>query len=345
MEHNCPIPISDYDRVLMAHGGGGKLMQQLIEKFIYPEFKNEFLSQNHDGAILPINGGKVAFTTDSFVVNPLFFSGGDIGDLAINGTVNDLVCCGAKTLYISLAFIIEEGLLISDLWKIIQSIKKAALKAHVQIVTGDTKVVEKGKGDGIFINTAGIGELYPNQNINPINVTPGDVIIINGGIAEHGIAIISNREGLQFETDILSDTASLNAMMHEVFENCSALHVLRDPTRGGLASTLNEIAQASHTGITLFEEALPIDEAVKGACELLGFDPLYVANEGKILVILPEKEADKVLQLMKKHPEGKNSVIIGRVTSEHPGRVQLNTVIGSKRIVDMISGEQLPRIC
>lgn len=345
MELNCPIPITDYDRVMLAHGGGGKLMHQLIDKMIYQEFKNEFLSQNHDGAILPVKGNRLAFTTDSFVVNPIFFPGGDIGDLAINGTVNDLVCCGAKPLYLSLGFIIEEGLLMEDLWKIIQSIKKAVQKAGVKIVTGDTKVVEKGKGDGIFINTTGIGELYPNQNINPVNCKPGDVIIINGGIAEHGIAIISKREGLQFETDILSDSASLNSMMHDVFEQCNNMHVLRDPTRGGLASTLNEIAQSSKTGITLFEKYLPINEAVKGACELLGFDPLYVANEGKILIILPEKEAGQVLQIMKKYPEGKNSCIIGEVTETHPGKVQLHTVIGSKRIVDMISGEQLPRIC
>jgi len=345
MELNCPIPITDYERVLLAHGGGGKLMHQLIDKMIYREFKNEFLSQNHDGSILPINGNKLAFTTDSFVVNPLFFPGGDIGDLAVNGTINDLVCCGAKPLYISLAFIIEEGLLMSDLWMIIQSIKKAIKKAGVKIVTGDTKVVEKGKGDGIFINTSGIGELYPNQNINPINCKAGDVVLINGGIAEHGIAIISKREGLQFETDIHSDSAALNTMMQEVFEKCTNIHVLRDPTRGGLASTLNEIAETSNTGITLYEKELPIDEAVHGACEILGFDPLYVANEGKILIILPENEASKVLEIMKKYPEGKNSKFIGRVSNEYVGMVQLETIIGSKRVVDMISGEQLPRIC
>jgi hydrogenase expression/formation protein HypE len=345
MELNCPVPVTNYDRVLMAHGGGGKLMHQLIEKFISNELENEFLAQNHDGAILPVTGKKIAFTTDSFVVNPLFFPGGDIGDLAINGTVNDLVCCGAKPLYMSLAFIIEEGFLFEDLWRIIQSIKKAVQKAGIKIVTGDTKVVEKGKGDGIFINTTGIGELYPNQNINPLFCKEGDVVIINGGIADHGIAIISKREGLQFETDILSDTASLNTMMQEVFENCDQIHVLRDPTRGGLASSLNEIAQASNTGISLFENKLPIDESVKGACELLGFDPLYVANEGKILVILPADEANKVLQIMKKYPEGENSCLIGEVTGASPGKVQLITTIGSRRVVDMISGEQLPRIC
>jgi hydrogenase expression/formation protein HypE len=345
MELNCPVPITEYDRVLLAHGGGGKLMHHLIEKFIYGEFRNEFLDQNHDGAILPVTGRNIAFTTDSFVVNPIFFPGGDIGDLAVNGTVNDLVCCGAKPLYLSLAFIIEEGLLLEDFWKIIQSIKKAAQKANVKIVTGDTKVVEKGKGDGIFINTTGIGELYPNQRINPVHCKPGDKVIINGGIAEHGIAILSKREGLKFETDILSDSASLNTMMHDVFESCDKLHVLRDPTRGGLASTLNEIAQASGTGITLFENALPIDESVKGACELMGFDPLYVANEGKILIILPADEADKVIQIMKKYPEGEKSIIIGEVTSNYPGKVHLQTLIGSNRIVDMISGEQLPRIC
>lgn len=345
MELNCPIPITDYERVLLAHGGGGKLMHQLIDKMIYQEFKNEYLDQNHDGAILPTKGMNIAFTTDSFVVNPLFFPGGDIGDLAVNGTINDLVCCGAKPLYISLAFIIEEGLLMSDLWSIIQSIKKAVKKSGIKIVTGDTKVVEKGKGDGIFINTTGVGEVYQNQNINPVNCKAGDVVLINGGIAEHGIAIVSKREGLQFETDIKSDSASLNLMMQDVFENCKDIHVLRDPTRGGLASTLNEIAEVSNTGITLFEKQLPIDEAVQGACEILGFDPLYVANEGKILIILPENKADEVLEIMKKYPEGKNSASIGKITNDYKGKVQLETILGSKRIVDMISGEQLPRIC
>lgn len=345
MELACPIPINDYDRILLAHGGGGKLMHQLIEKMIFSELKNEFLEQNHDGALLPINGNKLAFTSDSFVVNPLFFPGGDIGDLAINGTVNDLVCCGAKPLYLSLSFIIEEGLLMDDFWKIIQSIKAAAKKAGVQIVTGDTKVVENGKGDGIFINTAGIGELIPKLSINPIHCQAGDVILINGPIAEHGIAVLSRREGLTFETDIKSDSASLNTMMEAVFDASKNLHVLRDPTRGGLASTLNEIAQASNTGISLFENKLPISESVQGACELLGFDPLYVANEGKILIILPEDEADKVLKTMQQFPEGKEACIIGKVTETHPGKVHLETVIGSKRMVDMISGEQLPRIC
>lgn len=345
MELNCPVPITDYDRILLAHGGGGRLMHQLLDKMIYQEFRNEFLDQNHDGALLPVPGKKLAFTTDSFVVDPIFFPGGNIGDLAINGTINDLVCCGAKPLYLSLAFIIEEGLLMEDFWKIIQSIKSAVQKAGVKIVTGDTKVVEKGKGDGLFINTTGIGELYPGQDINPVNCKPGDVVIINGGIAEHGIAIMSRREGLQFEADVVSDSASLNEMMQEVFEHCKDIHVLRDPTRGGLASTLNEIAQVSGTGITLNENNLPVDETVKGACELLGFDPLYVANEGKILVILPEQSANSVLQIMKKYPEGKNCRLIGKVHREYPGKVQLETVIGSKRIVDMISGEQLPRIC
>ncbi len=345
MDLSCPIPITDYERVLLAHGGGGKLMHQLIDKMIYQELKNEFLSQNHDGAILPIQGGKLAFTSDSFVVNPIFFPGGDIGDLAVNGTINDLVCCGSKPLYLSLAFIIEEGLLMEDLWKVVQSIKKAVNKAGVKIVTGDTKVVEKGKGDGIFINTTGIGELLPGTNINPVNCKPGDVVIINGSIADHGIAIMSQREGLKFETDIVSDTASLNAMMEEVLQAFPSVHVMRDPTRGGLASTLNEIAQTSGTGIMLYEKLIPVNESVKGACELLGFDPLYVANEGKILVIVPKKDADTVLNIMKKHPEGLSSAIIGKVSEDYKGKVYLETTIGSKRVVDMISGEQLPRIC
>jgi len=344
-EHTCPIPKSDYEHILLAHGGGGKLTQQLINKMFYPQLENEILSRGHDGAYISTSGAELAFTTDSFVVDPIFFPGGNIGDLAINGTVNDLVCCGAIPKFISLAFILEEGLLIEDLWEIVKSIKNATEISGVKVVTGDTKVVGKGKGDGIFINTSGIGEVIDGTNIGPEQCSPGDVIILNGTIADHGIAIMSRREGLTFETNIKSDTASLAQMVTEVLHKYKSVHVLRDPTRGGLASALNEISQASKTGITLYEEKLRINESVRGACEIMGYDPLYIANEGKILMILPEKDAEGVLEILRSHDEGREAAIIGCVTEENPGTVKLRTTIGSSRIVDMISGEQLPRIC
>lgn len=342
---SCPIPISDYKNVLLAHGGGGKLTAQLIEKIIYAGLGNEVLEQGHDGALLPAMERKLAFTTDSFVVDPVFFPGGDIGDLAVNGTVNDLLCCGAEPRYISLALILEEGFLMEDLWRIVLSIGDAAQRAGVKIVTGDTKVVEKGKGDGIYITTTGIGEILPGLDIAPGRCSPGDVVLINGHIGDHGIAIMSARKGFKLSSEVVSDTCSLTPMMLALFKQVPELHVLRDPTRGGLASSLNEIAQSSDTGITLFESHLPIHEGVKGACELMGYDPLYIANEGKILVILPEQHAQKALSIMQSHPEGTESRIIGKVTSGHPRLLQLQTTIGTKRIVDMISGEQLPRIC
>lgn len=344
-ESICPIPKSDYEHVLLAHGGGGKLTRQLIDKMFYAELGNEYLTRGHDGAFLPSPGHTLAFTTDSFVVDPIFFPGGNIGDLAINGTVNDLACCGAIPRYISLAFILEEGLLIEDLWEIVKSIRKAADKAGVSIVTGDTKVVEKGKGDGIFINTSGIGEVMKDTNIGPEQCRPGDVIIINGNIADHGIAILSKREGLRFETTVKSDTVSLSAMVIDVLRKYKSVHVLRDPTRGGLASALNEICEASNTGMILYEEKIRISESVRGACEIMGLDPLYIANEGKMLLIVPEEDAQGILNKMRSHPEGKDAAIIGQVCAEHPGTVRLQTIIGSSRIVDMITGEQLPRIC
>lgn len=344
-ESACPIPKSDYEHVLLAHGGGGKLTRQLIDKMFYAELGNEYLNRGHDGAFLPSPGHTLAFTTDSFVVDPIFFPGGNIGDLAINGTVNDLACCGAIPRYISLAFILEEGLAIENLWEIVKSIRKAADKAGVSIVTGDTKVVGKGKGDGIFINTSGIGEVIEGTSIGPERCRPGDVIIINGSIADHGIAIISRREGLSFESDVRSDTASLSAMVTDVLHEYKSVHVMRDPTRGGLASALNEICEASGTGMILYEDKIRINESVRGACEIMGFDPLYIANEGKILLIVPQEDAQGIMEIMRSHPEGKEAEIIGQVTAEHPGIVSLQTTIGSSRIVDMISGEQLPRIC
>jgi hydrogenase expression/formation protein HypE len=278
-------------------------------------------------------------------VDPLFFPGGNIGDLAVNGTVNDLLCCGADPRYISLAMILEEGFIMEDLWKIVHSIGEAARTAGVQVVTGDTKVVEKGKGDGIYINTTGIGSIRPNLHIAPDRCTPGDVVLINGSIGDHGIAILSARKGFKVSSDVQSDTCSLRAMMSDLFSQLPEIHVLRDPTRGGLASSLNEIAQSSGTGITLFESELPVHEGVEGACELMGYDPLYIANEGKILIILPEQHAKQALSIMQTHPEGTESSIIGSVSHSHPGILQLKTVIGTTRIVDTISGEQLPRIC
>jgi hydrogenase expression/formation protein HypE len=344
-ESSCPIPLSDYEHILLAHGGGGKLTRQLIDTMFYPLLDNELLTRGHDGAYLPAIEGKLAFTTDSFVVDPIFFPGGNIGDLAINGTVNDLACCGAIPKYISLAFILEEGLPVEDLREIVKSIKKAADQSGVMVVTGDTKVVGRGKGDRIFINTSGIGQVIEGTNIGPEQCTPGDVIIMNGSVADHGIAIMSKREGMSFDTELESDTAPLNGMVGEVLLRYKSVHVLRDPTRGGVASALNEISHASGTGMILYEDKIKINESVRGACEIMGFDPLYIANEGKILMILPEEDAPGVLDILKSHPQGKEADIIGRVTGEHPGVVKLITSIGSSRIVDMITGEQLPRIC
>jgi hydrogenase expression/formation protein HypE len=341
----CPIPISEFENVMLAHGGGGKFTKQLIDRLFYPLFENDYLCQGHDGAILPPIDGKIAMSTDSFVVDPIFFPGGDIGELAVNGTVNDLVCCGAEPLYISLAFILEEGFLLEDLWKIVQSVASTAKRAGVKIVTGDTKVVEKGKGDKIYINTTGIGRVLPGLNISPQRCSEGDVVIINGTIGDHGIAILSEREGLAFESAVKSDTLALNTMMMDVFRKKPGIHVLRDPTRGGVASALNEISLSSGTGIRLIENELPVTDGVRGACEIMGLDPLYMANEGKILVILPKDDAEEVVSMMKNHLAGAQSRIIGNVTREYPGLLYLETTIGSTRIVDMISGEQLPRIC
>ncbi|NJO68155.1 MAG: hydrogenase expression/formation protein HypE [Bacteroidetes bacterium] len=343
MEISCPIPVNDYPRIVMAHGGGGKLSNTLIEQVLLKELDNPYLRQMHDGALLPVNG-KIALTTDSFVVQPIFFPGGDIGELAIYGTVNDLVCCGSKPRYISLGLILEEGLEVETLRQIVKSIRIAADKSGVAVVTGDTKVVEKGKGDKIFINTAGIGEQMPGLDIHPVNIRPGDKIIINGSIAEHGIAILSSREGLQFGTEIQSDAAPMIGLLETIYKETKEIHCMRDPTRGGLASACNELAKSANLGITLWESAIPLKEEVKGACEILGFDPLYVANEGKMLFFVPDSVADMVLNCLQNHPLGVNASIIGEVTDEKP-LVKLKTVIGSHRIVDMISGEQLPRIC
>lgn len=343
MDLNCPVPLSRYDKVVLGHGGGGRLTNDLIEGLLLKELGNDMLNPLHDGAIFESNGA-LAFSTDSFVIDPIFFPGGNIGELAVFGTVNDIACCGAIPLYLSLSLIIEEGLPMDTLREIIASVKSAAGRAGVKIITGDTKVVEKGKGDKIFINTSGLGSVIKSTNISPASCKPGDKILVNGFIGDHGIAIISSREGINFETSIESDCAPLNNLIEEICKASLSVRVFRDPTRGGVASALNEISKASGYGIKIFEDKIPVRDEVRGACEILGFDPLYVANEGKVLVVVPGDEAEKVLTVMRKQPYGEYSAIIGEVTSGRSG-VSMQTVIGSSRVVDMISGEQLPRIC
>jgi hydrogenase expression/formation protein HypE len=341
----CPLPLSDYQDIVLAHGSGGKLSQQLIQEILLPQFRNELLDVQHDGAVFPVNGTRLAFSTDSFVVSPIFFPGGDIGKLAIHGTVNDLAMCGARPLYLSTGFILEEGLSMQDFWAIVVSMREAAATAGVALVTGDTKVVDRGKADRIFINTSGIGIVPEGVNIHPGRARPGDKVIVSGEIAVHGIAIMSVREGLEFETEIRSDTAPLNGLVNTVLTAATDLHVLRDPTRGGITSALSEIAQSARVGISLEEAKIPISEEVKGACEILGLDPLYVANEGKLLAIVSEEDVDSVLSAMQAHPLGEKAAIIGSITGDHPGLVLMKTRIGGSRVVDMLSGEQLPRIC
>ena len=341
----CPIPKSEYVNVTLAHGSGGRLTHELIEKIIAPQFKNDLLAPLHDGAAFEVEKGRLAFSTDSYVVNPIFFPGGDIGGLAVNGTVNDLAMCGAEPLYLSAAFIIEEGLPFDDLWKIVLSMQNAAKRAGVLLVTGDTKVVDRGKGDKIFINTAGIGMIRRGVDINPRNMRAGDKIIVNGDIALHGVAIMSVREGLEFETRIRSDTAPLNGLVAKMFEASSRIHVMRDPTRGGVATTLNELASQSDLGIVIEESSIPVPDDVRGACEILGLDPLYIANEGKLLAFVSPDESERVLDAMRGHPLGSNAVVIGEVVDQHHGTVVMKSRIGGNRVVDMLTGEQLPRIC
>jgi hydrogenase expression/formation protein HypE len=342
---SCPIPISEYPTVLLAHGGGGKLTHQLIEKVFVPAFRNPFLDQRHDGAVMSLPGGRLAFTTDSYVVRPLVFPGGDIGSLAVNGTVNDLAMCGARPLYLSAGFILEEGLPMQTLWKVVQSMRTAADAAQVQLVTGDTKVVDRGKGDGIFITTAGVGVIAHSLEIAPMSVRPGDAVLLSGDIGRHGIAIMAVREGLAFEGTIESDCAPLADLVGSLLGAGLPIHCLRDLTRGGLASALIEIAEAARVGITVEEARIPIREDVQGACEILGFDPLYVANEGRFICILPAAEAERALAVLRSRPKGEGACLVGRVTETPSGLVTLRTRIGSQRIVDMLSGEQLPRIC
>jgi len=341
----CPIPISEYPRVLLAHGGGGKLMHQLIQKMFASTFDNPLLNQAHDGAVFQLQNARLAFTTDSYVVNPLFFPGGDIGSLAIHGTVNDLAMCGARPLYLSVGFILEEGLSMETLWQIVQSMKSAADRSGVQIVTGDTKVVDRGKGDGIFINTAGVGIIQHNLDISPQQIQPGDVILLNGDIGRHGIAIMATREGLAFELPVESDSAPVAELVQQLIDADIEIHCLRDLTRGGLATGLIELAETSGCKIEVDEVAIPVQSEVNSACEILGLDPLYIANEGRFVAFVSQKSAEKALKIMKKHPVGEGTRIIGRVVDESRPLVILKSRIGTSRILDMISGEQLPRIC
>ena len=332
------------DKILLAHGSGSKLSHDLLEKVLCPPINNPILSRMDDSAVFQLSG-RVAFTTDSYVVNPIFFPGGDIGRLAVCGTVNDLSMSGAVPMYLSLSLIIEEGLEMEALKKIIISIKETADEAHVQIVTGDTKVVNHGKADKLFINTAGIGVVQEDLNISGSNARAGDKIILSGGIGEHGIAVMSQREGLKFSVPVSSDCAPLNTLVVEMISASRDIHCMRDPTRGGLAATLNEFARQSNVGINIIENSLPVHDGIRGACELLGLDPLYIANEGKLVAVVAPGDAQKVLAAMKKNRYAKQAAIIGEVTDEHRGRVVMQTGIGSSRIVDMPTGEILPRIC
>jgi len=343
---SCPLPLADYPTIVMGHGGGGKLGNELVEHLFLPAFRNTALENLGDAAVLDLAGGRIAMSTDSFVVQPLFFPGGSIGALAVNGTVNDLAVSGAVPKFLSASFILEEGFPLAQLAAIVDEMAAAAKTAGVQIVTGDTKVVERGHGDGCYINTAGIGLLRPGIAVGPQRAQAGDAILVSGFIGDHGMAIMSVREGLEFESQIRSDCAALNGMIAGVLDAAGgAVHAMRDPTRGGLASTLNEIAAASNVGIALDEAMLPVRVEVQSACELLGLDPVYVANEGKAVFIVEPEFAEVVLSVLRAHPLGRDAAIIGRVTNEHKRMLVARTAMGANRVIAMQIGEQLPRIC
>jgi hydrogenase expression/formation protein HypE len=341
---SCPLPLTHHKTVVMGHGSGGRLTAQLIHDLFLPAFDNVVLRKMDDQAVLEAGGARIAFTTDSFVVTPLFFPGGNIGELAVNGTVNDLAMCGATPLYLSAAFILEEGLPMEELSAIVQSMSAAAAAAAVTIVTGDTKVVNRGSADKLFVTTTGVGIVADGVNISASNARPGDVILLSGSIADHGMAVLSKREGLEFEGEILSDTQPLHRLVAAMLA-AGEIHVLRDPTRGGLGTSLCEIASTSHAGVEIDARAVPVREQVKGACELLGIDPLFVANEGKLLAFVAPDTADAVLQAMRALPEGRESCLIGKAVAEHPGMALLKTEIGGTRVLDLPFNEQLPRIC
>jgi hydrogenase expression/formation protein HypE len=343
---SCPLPLVGYPTIVMGHGGGGKLGTELVEHLFLPAFRNAALENLGDAAVLELSSGRLAMSTDSFVVQPLFFPGGSIGELAVNGTVNDLAVSGAVPKFLSASFILEEGFPLAQLAAIVNAMAAAAATAGVQIVTGDTKVVERGHGDGCYINTAGIGLLREGIQVGPQRVQPGDAIVVSGMIGDHGMAIMSVREGLEFESQIRSDCAALNGMIGEVLDAVgAAVHAMRDPTRGGLSSTLNEIAQASGVGISIDERKLPVRMEVQSACELLGLDPVYVANEGKAVFFVAPELTEKVLAVLKAHPLGQDAALIGHATSEHKGMLVARTQMGANRVIAPQIGEQLPRIC
>ncbi len=345
MQLSCPMPKFDFDVITLGHGSGGLLTHKLLQSGVFDILKNELLDQQHDGASFTLNG-PVAFSSDSYVITPAFFPGGNIGELAINGTVNDLAMCGAVPKYLSLAFIIEEGLTMKEFWEILVSIKEATQKANIKIVTGDTKVVERGKGDKIFINTSGIGLIHPKANIHHNNIEPGDQVIISGNVATHGIAIMSVRKGLEFETTIESDTVNLNHTIEKLLDRFgNDIKFLRDPTRGGVASVLNEVAELTSLGFELDQKNIPVDEQVDGACEMLGLDPLYVANEGLFIAVVKQSIADAFVAALRADENGANAAIIGEATTEHPGKVLMKSRVGGRRVVNYLTGEQLPRIC
>ncbi len=345
MQLTCPMPKFDFDIITLGHGSGGLLTHRLLESGVFNILKNDFLNQQHDGASFQLSGN-LAFSTDSYVVSPLFFPGGNIGDLAINGTVNDLAMCGAEAKYLSLGFIIEEGFMMDEFWRILVSIKNAADAANIKIVTGDTKVVERGKGDKLFINTSGIGIVHHSANIHHKNIKAGDVIVVSGNVASHGIAIMSLRKGLEFDTSIESDTTNLNNTVLSLIEQFgNNIKFLRDPTRGGVASVLNEIAELTQLGFSLDQKSIPISDQVEGACEMLGLDPLYVANEGLFIAVIAKEIATDFLLFLQKDINGADAAIIGEVTTENTGKVILKSRIGGRRFVNYLTGEQLPRIC
>ncbi len=341
----CPLPLRQHARILLGHGSGGSLTHELIEKVFAPAFDNPLLRQSHDGAVMELSGKRVAMTTDSYVVQPLFFPGGDIGELSVYGSVNDLVMCGARPLYLSAAFILEEGFEIESLCRIVDSMKDAAMECGVSIITGDTKVVEKGKGDGVFINTTGIGVFEHDLKIAPSSIREGDAIILSGDIGRHGMAIMTSREGLTFDSQIESDAASLIRPVMELFNRGVQVHCLRDLTRGGLATSLVELAQSSGFRMHIYEHEIVVSRQVRGACEILGLDPLYVANEGRFVCFVPTSEVPETLEALKKYPESKNACCIGQVCKEADRRVVLENLIGTTRILDMLPGQLLPRIC
>ncbi len=341
----CPTPLRDAPNIVMGHGGGGAMSAELIEHLFLPAFGPAAEAGMGDSAVMAVGDIRLAFSTDSFVVKPLTFPGGTIGDLAVNGTINDLAMAGAQPLALSTAFILEEGTALQEIAHVAHAVGTAALAAGVKLVTGDTKVVDSGHGDGVFINTAGIGVVDPRVDIRPQRATPGDTVIVSGDIGVHGVAVMSCREGLTFATTVASDTAPLHGLVAAMIDTGADLHVLRDPTRGGVAATLNEIAKTAHVGVALDERTFPIPPEVRDACGLLGLDPLQVANEGKLLAFVPADDADRVLAAMRSHPLGARAAVIGRCVTEHPGMVVARTALGGTRVVDLPIGEQLPRIC